>query len=628
MSATEKMKELVTKYSRERNWAMLDCLNIWLHNGSGTTARSKFSDLVLTGIMQDFYENMRYNYSADEIDKAINNFQNDLKSIDIDLLYADYYAMKRNIIPQISDAMIERIREKTVSEEEKRLVFIFGKYGETVSNPVYGILSKHLEIFIKSLKILYSAIFIDDLGLQHPEDYLRKLGLILKIDWVVSKRPQSSKEFVAAEWSYGFLKEFDSYDAKVSPPKIVEEIEDYIRLLNQKDMVAQLVFYDLLLEKDVRNTVPFWKTETSIKDQMEFLVGSSVNIPFRSGICERVGSNILLSPFVKHRIANALDEVKRKRMASVVDNIVEALKVFESENKLLFNVRVISDSPKVWRIEGLTSSLSILVMPWCKTSDVQHVKDISQKTSATVVFAGQEQKLSTLKALFGEDERIAFCFATETQINYTPFKNEILHLLINGLTRGGKQVRCISQEIVTQPVELEYFSLPIDSQRFNERLLQILRNCKQNVRIMSPYIDKTTFTDYLSNVPKNVRVQIITSNTGEENHTRREWENLVRNGMMIYVKKLKLLSENEVAQRKIEALHGRCLIVDDEFVVVSMPDFKRGLSGSQKGELVEIITSVERIRIRQEDFEEWWINPEEKLFLDILAITWNPKTIK
>jgi len=628
MSTTEKMKELVTKYSRERNWVMLDCLNVWLHNRSGATARSNFSDLVLTGMMQDFYENLRYNYSADEIDKAINNFQCDLKSTGIDLLYTDYYAMKRDIMPQVADAMIERILEKTVSEEEKRLVFIFGKYCETVSNPVYGILPTDLEIFIKSLKTLYSAIFIDDLGLQHPEDHLRKLGLILKVDWVVSKRPESSKEFVVAEWSYDFLKEIESYDVKVSPPKTVDGVEDYVQLLNKKDLVPQLVFYDLLLEKDAHNTVPFWKNETGIKDQMEFLIGSSANIPFRSGICERVDSNILLSPLVKHRIANALDEVKRKRMASVVDNIVEALRIFESEDKLLFDVRVISDSPKVWRVDGLTSSLSIVVMPWYKTSDVQHVKDISQKTNATVVFAGQEQRLPILKALFGEDERISFCFATETRIVYTPSKNEILHLLINELTRGGKGVKCVSQETVAQHVGLEYFSFPIDFQKFNERLLEILKDSKRNVRIMSPYIDKTTFTDYLSNIPKNVRVQIITSNTAEENRTRREWENLVRNGTMIYVKKLKLLSETEEAQRKMEALHGRYLIVDDEFVVVPMPDLKRGLSGSQKGELVEIITSVERIRIRQEDFEEWWANPEEKLFLDILATTWNPKTIK
>lgn len=144
---------------------------------------------------------------------------------------------------------------------------------------------------------------------------------------------------------------------------------------------------------------------------------------------------------------------------------------------------------------------------------------------------------------------------------------------------------------------------------------------------MSPYIDKTTFTDYLSLVPRNVKVQLITSNTGEETHTRREWENLVRNGMMIYVKKLKLLIETEETQKKMEALHGRYLIVDDEFVIPSMPDLKRGASGPQKGELIEIVTSVERIKIRQKDFEEYWTNPEEKLFLEISATTWNPKTI-
>jgi adenosyl cobinamide kinase/adenosyl cobinamide phosphate guanylyltransferase len=54
MSATEKMKKLVAKYIEERNWIMLDCLNVWLHNRSGATARSKFPDLVLDGMKKDF----------------------------------------------------------------------------------------------------------------------------------------------------------------------------------------------------------------------------------------------------------------------------------------------------------------------------------------------------------------------------------------------------------------------------------------------------------------------------------------------------------------------------------------------------------------------------------------------
>jgi hypothetical protein len=97
---------------------------------------------------------------------------------------------------------------------------------------------------------------------------------------------------------------------------------------------------------------------------------------------------------------------------------------------------------------------------------------------------------------------------------------------------------------------------------------------------------------------------------------------------MIYVKKLKLLRETEEEQKKMEALHGRYLIVDDEFAIPSMPDLKRSASGPQKGELVEIITSAERIKIRQKDFEEYWANPEEKLLLEIFATTWNPKTLK
>jgi len=446
MSTTEKMKEHVAKYIEERNWITLDCLNVWLHNRSGATARSDFSDLVLKGMVQDFYENLRYNYSVEEINKAINNFQYDLKFIGIDLLYTDYYAMKRDIMPQIADAMVKRILEKIVSEEERRVVFIFAKYYETVSNPAYGILSSDLENFAKSLKILYSTIFVGDLELQHAEDYLRKLGLILKVDWVVSKRPESSKEFVVAEWSNDFLKEIDSYDVKVSPPKIVARIEDYVQLLNQKDLVPQLLFYDLLLDKDAYNRVPFWKSEASIKDQMELLIpGSSKNIPFRSGICEKVDGNMVLSPLVKDRIAKALDQVKRQRVSSIIGKIEEALKIFESEDKLMFDIRSISDSPKVWMIDGLTSSLSLIVMPWCKTSGLQFIKDLSQKTTAIVIFT-RDQKLSVLNRLLGQDSKISFCFVSENLVTYTSDANELFRSILDQFVKVGNEIRLIEPD--------------------------------------------------------------------------------------------------------------------------------------------------------------------------------------
>lgn len=453
MSAIERMKELLVKYVQKRNWIILDCLNVWLHNGSGVTARSNFAELVLRGMMQDFYDNLKYNYSSDEIHKAIDSFQKDLKLVGVDLLYSDYYAMKRDIMSELADAMVKRILEKIFSEEERRLVFIFAKYYQAVSNPAYGISSTDLENFTKILKVLYSTIFVDDLGLQHPEDCLRKLGLILNVDWVVSRRPESSKELVVAKWSEDFLREIDSY-VKVSPPKIVEKIEDYLQLLNQKDLVPQLVFYDLLLEKDAYDRTPFLKSEASIKDQMELLIpGSSANIPFRSGICERVDSNIMLSPFVKNKIERALNEVKRKRISAIVDKIVEAMKFFESEDKLLFDVRLISDSPRVWRIDGLTSSLSLVVMPWCKTSDVQFIKNISQKTSATVVFT-TDQKLPVLNRLVGQDSKMSYCFISENIVTYTSDANELFQSILDQFVKAGNEIRLV------EPIHEDIYKFP------------------------------------------------------------------------------------------------------------------------------------------------------------------------
>ena len=442
MSATEKMKELPAKYIEERNWVMLDCLNVWLHNISGATARSNFSDLVLRGMKEDFYDNLGYNYSLEETSKAIDDFQHDLTVIGIDLLYTDYYGMKRDVMPQIAGTMIKRVLQEIASEEERRLLFVFAKYYEVMSSPAYGVLSKDLESLMKILRALYSIIFVDDLKLQHPEDYLRKLGLILKVDWVVSRRPQSSKELVVAKWSEDFLKQINSY-LKISQPKIVERVKDYIQLLNQKDMVPQLIFYDLLLEKDAYDRTPFLKSEENIKDQMELLIsGASDKIPFRSGICGRADGNIVLSPLVKEKIAEALDEVKRKRVLWIVDKIEEALKILGSEDKLLFDARFISDSPRVWRIDGLTSSLSLVVMPWCKTSDVQFIKDLSQNTNATVIFT-RDQKSSILSKLLGQDSKISFCFFSEDLVTCTSNVHELFQSILDQFVEAGNEVRLV-----------------------------------------------------------------------------------------------------------------------------------------------------------------------------------------
>jgi hypothetical protein len=454
LSATGRMKALARRYVEERNWVMVDCLIVWLHNGSGATARSKFSGLVIEGMMQDFSRNLKFNYALEEIQKATNKFENDLKQIGIDLLYGDYYATKRDVMPQIIDAMAKRTLEGMLSDEDRRLVFIFAKFYEAIWNPAYGILPSDLETFVKSLKVVYRGIFVDDLRLEHPEDDLRRLGLVLEVDWVRSKHPESSTELVVPEWAKDFLTQVDKV-VKISTPKEVDRVEDFILLLNQRELIPQLVFYDLMLEKNAYGRMSFFKNEVDIVKQMELLMpGSFFSFPSRSGICERINGHIMLSPLAKDKIAKALDRVKRQRMASTLGKIVEVLDFLESEGKLAFNIRLILDFPRVWKIEGLKSSLYVVVMPWCKTSDAQFIKDLSQN-GAIVVFT-KDQELSALKTLLGQDPNVSFCFINKDLVTYTSHNNELLQFILDQFAKSGNEVRLVeSTEDVRKLPQIE-----------------------------------------------------------------------------------------------------------------------------------------------------------------------------
>ncbi len=437
----EGIKALAKKYVEERNWMLLDCLIIWLHNSSGATARIKFPKTVLNGIMQDFSRNLKFNYPPEKIQEAISNFENDLRTTGVDLLYGGLYAIKRDIIAQVVNAMTKRTLEGLFSEDEERIVFIFAKFYDAIWNPAYGILPSDLEMLVKNLKAVYGGIFVDDLSLEHPETCLRRLGLVLEVDWVRSKYDESSKELVVPEWATDFLAQIDNY-VKISAPKEVDRVEDYILLLNQRDLVPQLIFYDLMLEKNAYGRTSFFKNETDIRRQMKLLAPDlSDSLPSRSGICERIDGRIMLSPLAIDKIAKALDHVKRQRMASILERIGEVLDVLESEDKLSFNVRLIRDLPRVWKIEGLKSSLHCVVMPWVKPLDVQFIKDLAQ-SSAVAVFT-KDQELSALGTLLGQAPNISFCFINGDVVTHTSHSSELLQFMLDQFVKSGNEVRLV-----------------------------------------------------------------------------------------------------------------------------------------------------------------------------------------
>jgi hypothetical protein len=619
-SATE-LLGLLRKYAKEKDWVMLDCFNIWLHNQSGVTARIRFPDLVLECKMNDFHYNLNFRYANKDIEKAVYRFKEDLKEFGLHLL-SDTFSIHDQTTQILKDIMISRILNEIASEEERRILFIFGKYYSSQSSDFYASIGKPGQFEI-SLKGLYSASFGEETKVSIL-NFLCKLGIILRVNWVVSRRPESYEQWKTSSWAKDFLDNIENY-ITIRFPEITDKIEAYMQLISEKKLISQLIFFDLLLEKDLLGRVTFLKSELYVKDQLESLIpGSYSNVQFRLGIVGKSENLVFISPLVRNKIADALRSVKKDRTAGIEKLIEKTLNVFQDQK--LYDVKVILDNPKTWRIDGIGTSLLLVVLPWCKFSDVPVINELSTKANSTVVFI-VDQKLPILKTLFKENPKISFCFIMEDNVCYTEAKDEIFKIILDKFDKDGyatKQVESKFEEIKA-PGE-QYFSLPIEYEKYTQRIMELLRNSKNQISMISPYIDDTTFSEYISLVPNRVQVKIITSNIKEENKAKKEWENLVKNGLTIYVKKLKLTEERPEVKEMI-ALHGRYLIVDDSYVIPSMPDLKKGASGLEKGEHIRIATFETEIKAKQKDFKEYWESPEEKLTLDINTETWNPKKI-
>jgi len=621
-SSTTELLGLLRKYAKEKDWIMLDCFNIWLHNQSGSTARYRFHDLVLERIMSDFHYNLNFRYANNDIEKAVYRFKEDLIKLDLHLL-SDLFNIRDQTIPILKDIMISRILNEITSEEERRILFIFGKYYSSQSSDFYASIDKPGQFEI-SLKGLYSTSFGEETKVS-VLNFLCKLGIILRVNWVVSRRPESYEQRIISSWAKDFLDNIENY-ITIKFPEITDKIEAYMQLISEKKLIPQLIFFDLLLEKDLLGRVTFLKSESYVKDQLESLIpGSYSNIQFRPGIVGKSENLVFMSPLVRNKIADALRSVKKDRTAGIEKLIEKTLNVFQ--DKILFDVKIISDHPKAWRIDGIGTSLLLVVLSWCIFSDVPMINELSKKANSTAVFV-VDQKLPTLKALFKENPKISFCFIMGNNVYYTDAKDEIFQIILDKFDKDGyvtKQIESKFEEIKASGEE--YFSLPTEYEKYTQRIMELLRNSKNQIRTISPYIDDTTFSEYISLVPNRVQVKIITSNINEQNKAKKEWENLVKKGLRIYVKKLKLTEERPEGVQKMEALHGRYLIVDDSYVIPSMPDLKKGASGLKKGEQIKITTFEAEIKAKQKDFQEYWESPEEKLTLDITTETWTPKKI-
>jgi hypothetical protein len=337
---------------------------------------------------------------------------------------------------------------------------------------------------------------------------------------------------------------------------------------------------------------------------------------------------VLLYPPVKGQLEDSISELKSKLAEPVRAAIVRLTNSYE--NNVSFNywaadrngyfiVEIESPDPAI-------GTVSFVVTAWVYVYDIEKIKVLCSKSSTINLFVSYPNYPQVKNIISDEARYNLFIIRHDTAYVWL---NRLDMITQNIVTTLSKQIRVIKEEAeVELPEGEEYLSLPREIDKYVQRVRELFLNSKEKIEIVSPYIDDTTFTDFLSVIPKLVEVKVITCNTGgkgRDQRTKKAWEHLVQEGRTIYVRKLNLVEETEDELKRIEALHGRYLIVDNDYVIPGMPDLKRGASGRRKGELVKISRSPSEVRRHREDFQDYWAHPEKNLPLDVSTIVWNPR---
>lgn len=166
-------------------------------------------------------------------------------------------------------------------------------------------------------------------------------------------------------------------------------------------------------------------------------------------------------------------------------------------------------------------------------------------------------------------------------------------------------------EQTTESPELITKSYPEDELWTNYLIGKALIDAKHSVFIFSPYTDKTTLTQFVRAVPKDVDVRILTSLTGGKDEEKRYLECLREMWKQGYrIELLKVFRENG----KI-VLHARYVIQDNKFVLEMPGDLKVGLSGRSKAENVKWIPFQDNVVVYNDQYDKLWnLNFDESDF--------------
>jgi len=166
-------------------------------------------------------------------------------------------------------------------------------------------------------------------------------------------------------------------------------------------------------------------------------------------------------------------------------------------------------------------------------------------------------------------------------------------------------------EQTTETPDLITKSYPEDELWTYYLIGKALIDARHSVFISSPYTDKTTLTQFVKSVPKDVDVRILTSLAGGKDEEKKSLECLREMWKQGYrIELLKVFRQNGKA-----ALHGRYIIQDSKFVLELPGDLKGGFSGRSKSENVNWIPFQDNVFVYNAQYDRFWnLNLDESDF--------------
>lgn len=480
---------------------------------------------------------------------------------------------------------------------------------------------RNLLVNFKPLMHLFS--YVTGLPLAQSEE----IASVLAEKGFLFKEDVSNYSFPGHATIYSVPIEFD-FDIDMTPLK--DKVKEYISYL-AKDVeknYRQLMFLDYLAQVYDKHQCHF----VVDKDYVEpFLESLRYSPPSKySPIYAFEGETVVLHTVIKDQLKTEISDLK-SNLAELVKTLILQLtqdyqgnisyNYWAADRDDYFIVEVESPDPAI-------GTVSFVVTVWVNVYDIENIEQLCGKSNTINLFLSYPN-YPQVKNMISDKARYNLFIIRQDKANV--WLKRLDPLTRNFVSTLGERLQVIRQETVVEVAEgEEYFSLPRERKEYIQRLRELFGDSKDKIEIVSPYIDETTFTDFLSAAPNSVEVRVITCNTGgkgKDSGAKKAWEDLVKKGNTIYVKKLNLVEENEEKIKSMVAVHGRYLIVDDEFVIPGMPDLKRGASGVRKAELVRISKSISEVKRRHKDFEDYWAHPEMNFPSDVSTVTWNPKAL-